>query len=152
MAECFPEKSSWRWNEQAWKDWKLYYIRTYLSVVSVNNWYPAFTGCPVNVTGLENSSQVTLALTASGLSLLNNSLLKTNQPPHSVKRWSLSRVWCELHEDNVVKLFARDRDTTGMSSLQISYYLRLLSMVAYLGGMGPWGHGPLVLGQNRFCI
>ncbi|KAI0214088.1 hypothetical protein LSAT2_000814 [Lamellibrachia satsuma] len=95
----------------------------------VNNWYPAFTGCSVNVTGLESGSQVTLALTTSGLSLLNNSLLKTNQPPHSVKRWSLSRVWCELHEDNVVKLFARDRDTTDVYTFQTRHPTAIVSAV-----------------------
>ena len=91
-----------------------------------------FAGSTVHVADLEVGSQVTLALTESGLSLLSNSLEQTNKPPHSVRRWSLSHVRCEQQNDNTLKVYAKEKDVTGTNT--ITHKSQLLCYMSVLPG------------------
>jgi len=96
----------------------------------VTNWFVVFTGSTVHVADLEVGSQVTLALTESGLSVLSNSLERTSKPPHSVRRWSLSHVRCEQQNDNTLKLYTKEKDVTGTNTFnpQLLCYISVFSV------------------------
>jgi len=96
----------------------------------VTNWFVVFTGSTVHVADLEVGSQVTLALTESGLSVLSNSLERTSNPPHSVRRWSLSHVRCEQQNDNTLKLYTKEKDVTGTNTFnsQLLCYISVFSV------------------------